>query len=62
MARLREDEDTLETELYIVFNREDEAARRCPLHLQSIFVMLSQVPCKSAEIFGSPKDRGRVRA
>ena len=57
MARLREDEGTLETKLYIVFNHEDEAARRCPLHLQSIFAMLSQVPCKSAAIDGSPKDR-----
>ena len=57
MARLREGEGTLETQLYI--NHEDEAARRCFQHLvQSIFAMLSQVPCKSATIDDSPKDIG----
>ena len=44
MARLREDEGTLETELYIVFNHEDEAARHCPLYLQSIFAKPNPLP------------------
>jgi len=45
MARLWDDRGTLDTRLYIVFNHEnDEAARRCPQHLMSIFDMLRQIP------------------
>jgi len=45
MACLKGDSRTLETRLYIVFNHgNDEAARRCPQHLMSIFHMLRQVP------------------
>ena len=56
MACLKEDKGTLETRLYIVFNHEDdESARRCPQHLQSIFEMLRQVPYKLPAADGSPK-------
>ena len=56
MACLKDDKGTLETRLYIVFNHEDdEAARRCPQHLQVIFNMLRQVPYKPPAIDGSPK-------
>ena len=44
-ACLKDDKGTLETQLYIVFNHEeDEAPRRCGQHLQSIFKMLQKVP------------------
>jgi hypothetical protein len=56
MACLKDDKGTLETRLYIVFNHEDdEAARRCPQHLQVIFNMLRQVPYKPPALDGSPK-------
>jgi hypothetical protein len=56
MACLRDGNGTLETRLYIVFNHEDdEAAHRCPQHLQVIFNMLSQVPYKPPALDGSPK-------
>jgi len=56
MARIMDDKGTLETRLYIVFNHEDdEAARRCPEHLQSIFKMLRQVPYRPPTADGSPK-------
>jgi hypothetical protein len=55
MACLKDDKGNLETRLYIVFNHEDDdAARRCPQHLQAIFNMLRQVPYKPPAI-GSPK-------
>ena len=56
MACLKDDNGSLETRLYIVFNHEnDEAARRCPEHLQVIFNMLRQVPYKPPPTGGSPK-------
>jgi len=55
-ACLKGDKGTLETRLYIVFNHEDdEAASRCPEHLQSIFKMLGNVSYKSPTMDGSPK-------
>jgi hypothetical protein len=52
MACLKNVKGTPETRLYIVFNHEDdESARRCPQHLQTIFEMLRQVPYNA----GSPK-------
>jgi len=48
MARLRIDSGTLETRIFIAFNHNnDEAARRCPGHLTSMFEMLRKVPNKS---------------
>ena len=45
IACIKKEKDTLETQLYIAFNHEDdEAARSCSEHLQSIFGMLHQVP------------------
>jgi hypothetical protein len=45
MASLKKDNaGTLETQLYIIFNHEDESARRYPHHLQKILKMLRQVP------------------
>ena len=56
MACLRDDNGSLETRLYIVFNHEnDEAARRCPRPLQVIFNMLRQVPFKPPRKDGSVK-------
>ena len=56
MAGLKDDKGTLETRLYIVFDHEDdEAARRCPRHLQVIFNMLRQVPFKPPAMDGSQK-------
>jgi hypothetical protein len=55
MASLKDDKGTLETRLYIVFNREDEAALRCPQHLQDIFKMLCQVPYKTTAKHSYPK-------
>jgi len=56
MACLKGDKGTLETRLYIVFNhQDDEAARRCPEHLRSIFKMLCQVSYKTLATDGSPK-------
>jgi len=58
MARLMNDNGTLETRLYIVFNHEDdESARHCPeyLRLPSIFKMLRQVPYEPSTMDGSPK-------
>jgi hypothetical protein len=49
--------DTLETKLYIVFNHEnDDSAGYCDQHLQNIFTMLREVPDKTPETGGSPKD------
>jgi hypothetical protein len=45
-ACLKNDKGTLETQLYIVFNKQDEAHSQCGQHLQSIFSMLRQVPLK----------------
>jgi hypothetical protein len=56
MACIKDDKGTLEMQLYIVFNHEDdEAPRSCPRHLQSIFAMLRQVPYKPPAMDGSPK-------
>jgi hypothetical protein len=56
MASLKDNGGTLETTLYIVFNNEDdEAARRCPKHLETIFSMLSKVPYTPPATGGSPK-------
>jgi hypothetical protein len=56
MACIKQDKDALEIQLYIAFNHEnDEAARSCPKHLQSIFGMLHQVPYQPPATDGSPK-------
>jgi hypothetical protein len=56
IASLKDDSGTLETQLYIVFNHEDdEAAYHCPEHLKTIFDMLRQVPYKSPAMGGSPQ-------
>ena len=56
MASLKDDKGTLETRLFNVFNHiNDEAARRCPEHLQAIFNMLRQVPYKPPAADGSRK-------
>ena len=56
MACIKEYKDALETQLYIAFNHEDdEAARSCPKHLQSIFGMLHQVPYQPLATDGPPK-------
>jgi hypothetical protein len=56
MACVKVDNGSLETRLYIVFNYEDdEAARRCPRHLQDIFNMLRRVPYMPPALDGSPK-------
>jgi hypothetical protein len=53
-ACVKDDKGTLETQLYIVFNhKDDEAALRCPQHLQNIFKMLRQVPYRPMD--ASPK-------
>ena len=55
MACVKYHGGTLQTRLYIVFNHEnDEAARRCPQHLISVFDMLHKVPYMPPAI-GSPK-------
>jgi hypothetical protein len=56
LACIRQDKDALETQVYVTFNHEDdEAARSCPKHLQSIFGMLHQVPYRPSARDGSPK-------
>jgi hypothetical protein len=56
MTCIKKDKDTLETQLYIAFKTEDdEAARSCPEHLQSIFGMLHQVPYQPSASDSSPK-------
>jgi hypothetical protein len=55
MASLTSDTGSLETQLYIVFNHEDdESALRCSQHLQNIFGLLRRVPFTPPAI-GSPK-------
>ena len=55
-ACLKNSNDTLETQLYIVFNhQDDDAHRRCCQHLESIFTMLRRVPYKPPEMDGSPQ-------
>ncbi|KAI0276905.1 hypothetical protein BGY98DRAFT_1097818 [Russula aff. rugulosa BPL654] len=61
MASLKDDGGTLETQLYIIFNHEDdEAAHRCRQHLEcvcveTIFSMLREVPYEPPAMDGSPK-------
>jgi hypothetical protein len=56
MASLKDNAGALETQLYIVFNHEnDESALRCRQHLQNIFNMLRQVPYRPPATDGSPK-------
>src|SRR5258708_18150345 len=56
MASLKDNAGTLETQLYIVFNHEeDESAVYCPQHLQNIINMLRQVPYRPPATDGSPK-------
>jgi hypothetical protein len=56
MASLKDNTGTLETQLYIVFNHEnDESALGCRQHLQNIFNMLRQVPYTPYATDGSPK-------
>ncbi len=56
MASLKDNAGTLETQLYIVFNHEeDESAVDCPQHLQNIINMLRQVPYRPRATNGSPK-------
>jgi hypothetical protein len=55
MASLKDNTGTLETQLYIVFNRKDESALRCHEHLQNIFAMLRRVTYRPPARGGSPK-------
>ena len=56
MASLKYNTGTLEMQLYIVFNHEnDGSALACPQHLQNIFNMLRQVPYRPPATDGSPK-------
>ena len=56
MASLKDNSDSSEMRLYIVFNHEnDDAAGRCSDHLQVIFNMLRQVPHKPLRTGSSPK-------
>lgn len=56
MACIKQDKDAIETQLYIAFDHgDDEAARSCPKHLQSVFGMLHQVPYQPISTGGSPK-------
>ena len=49
MASLKDSTGTLETQLYIVFNHQnDKSALDCPQHLQNIINMLRQVPYESS--------------
>jgi hypothetical protein len=55
MASVIRDGDVLKTQLYIVFNHEnDDAAMNCGNHLESIFRMLRKVPYTPTDR-GSPK-------
>ncbi|KAF8324716.1 uncharacterized protein EI90DRAFT_2242868 [Cantharellus anzutake] len=57
MACVKDHQGTLETQVYIAFNHEDDdAASSCPDHLRSIFDMLSQIPYKPLGTDGSPND------
>ena len=57
MACLKDNGGTLETQLYVVFNhQDDEAARSCPPHLESIFGMLHQIPCETTAMDDSSED------
>jgi hypothetical protein len=54
MACLKDDNGASDTRLYIVFNHEDdESARSCHQHLETIFEMLRQVPYKPVVVGGS---------
>ena len=54
-ACLKNDKGTLKTQLYIVFNHQEDASpHRCGQHLRSIFMMLRRVPCKSSVMDDSP--------
>jgi hypothetical protein len=57
MASLTDNCGTLETQLYIVFNRElgDEEVHDCRQHLETIFDKLRQVPHERPATDGSPK-------
>ncbi|KAI0277271.1 hypothetical protein BGY98DRAFT_980548 [Russula aff. rugulosa BPL654] len=56
MASIKDNGGTLETQLYIVFNHEDdEAAHHCRQHLESILNMLRQVPYVPPAMDGSEK-------
>ena len=55
MASLKDHTDTLETQLYIVFNhKNDKSALDCPQHLQNIINILRQVPYRPPATGGSP--------
>ncbi|KAF8332391.1 uncharacterized protein EI90DRAFT_3154245 [Cantharellus anzutake] len=57
MASVMDNKGTLETQVYIAFNHEDDdAASSCSDHLRSVFDMLSQVPYKPHGVDSSPKD------
>jgi len=55
MACLKYGDSTLKTQLYIIFNHQDDSYRLCLQHLKSIFRMLKQVPYKTPEMDGSPQ-------
>jgi hypothetical protein len=57
MASLKDNFGTLETQLYIVFNRElgNEEVDDCRQHLETLFNMLRQVPYERPATDGSPK-------
>lgn len=56
MASIMDHHNKSKIQLYIVFNHEnDEAAGRCSEHLQAVFDMLRQVPCKESSTSESSK-------
>ena len=56
MAGVKDNTGTLETQLYIVFNHQnDESALACTQHLQNIINMLRRVPFAPSTTDGSPK-------
>ena len=60
MACIKPYNDTVETQIYIAFNHEnDEAAVSCPEHLQSIFEMLHQVRYRPPATNDSPRVMGK---
>jgi hypothetical protein len=56
VACVKDDNGSVETRLFIIFNHEDdEASRRCKQHLEVIFNMLRRVPYKPSATGGSSK-------
>jgi len=56
MACLKQHDDVLQTQLYVVFNHQrDESHRLCRQHLETTFTMLRNIPYKPSEANNSPQ-------